>query len=107
VSRLPQVLIQNTSTVGRYNVLDLEAEIAREVTFLVTVTGSPSSFSVDLEGGHAVGPIEIYYPLATVTEPGYVTVNSHWVRYLSASLTALTGGSSPTVSVTVAPGRGE
>ncbi len=76
MSRLPYVLFQNASTPDRYAILDLEADIAKEVTFLVTVSGSPSSFSVDLEGGHAVGPIQMYYPLATVTQPGYVTVGS-------------------------------
>lgn len=102
VSVMPKVLLQNTANLGPWSNYNLETEVAREATFLVTTTGSPASFSIDLEGFHAGGPSNDWYPLLNVTAPGWYTVSSHWVKAFRANLKSISGGSSPTVSVTVA-----
>lgn len=103
MSRLPFTVLLNTSTLGRYSVLDLQANISKEITFQVSISGSPT-FSVDLEGSlNSADPASPWTTLSTVTVPGFYTVSTHWVRYLGANLKTFSG--SGTVSVVVAPAQ--
>lgn len=101
IARLPKILLQNTTNLGRWSSADLEASPAKEVTFQVNVDGTPT-FSIDLEGSNSLlmsGPNNPWGKLLTVTAAGFYTVNSHWVRYLSANLTSISGTGSVSVSV--------
>jgi hypothetical protein len=79
---------------------DLDGSLSKH-TIAVHSTGSPASFTVDFEGSHdnvtwfATGA-------ASITSNAIVTVDNHLFRYMRANLTALTGGSSPTVTATIA-----
>lgn len=68
---------------------------------IVTVTGSPTSVSVNLEGSHDnVNWVNL--TTYTSTSSGYVSFDSQVrVRYVRANLTAITGGSSPTITASI------
>lgn len=79
---------------------DLEDSVAVH-TMIVTVTGSPTSVSVNLEGSHDnVNWVNL--TTYTSTSSGYVSFDSQVrVRYVRANLTAITGGSSPTITASI------
>ena len=92
------VSLYGNSELGTWTNADFQFP-RKEITMIVSVTGSPSSFSVSLEGSHDQ---TVWATLATVTTPGATTVDTHLIRYARANLTALSGGSSPAVSATIA-----
>ncbi|MCG5220273.1 hypothetical protein [Streptosporangium sp. KLBMP 9127] len=68
-------------------------------TMLVTATGSPSQISVQLQGSHDGST---WVDLANTSSwPTAVSVQRA-VRYVRARLGGVTGGSSPTVTATIA-----
>lgn len=80
---------------------DLEG-VYRDLTMCVVTSGSPTNWSVSLEGSHdGVN----WAGLASVGNSGtplFVSVNTHLVRHIRANLNSLSGGSSPTVTATIA-----
>lgn len=103
---VPFTSLNAATTTGAGSSRDL-GELADHHTMLFTVTGG-ASWTIVLEGSHddthwlslgqgsgsSAGPIEVTVP--TTALPGTL------VRYVRANLTALTGGSSPTVTATIA-----
>jgi hypothetical protein len=70
------------------------------------VTGSPASLSIQLEGSPDGVAAFLLGSAGTSTSGGIITLSSLvYVPYLRVNLTALSGGSSPTVTATVAYAR--
>jgi hypothetical protein len=84
---------------------DLEGVSARH-TFVTTATGDPTSYGVALEGSHD----EVtWFTLQTASGLSGTVVRSypdgataHLVRFVRVNLTGLSGGTSPTVTATIA-----
>ena len=104
-AELGTVVIQNATAASSSNgVLDME-RMSGKVTFVVTVNGSLSSFSLNLQAAQwTSGPSSPYVTLQTVTAPGVYTFEADLFRYFTADLASISGGSFPanTISVTVA-----
>lgn len=106
MSHLPFTSLMNAGAPTDGGVLDLQAGLCRQLTMIVGVSGAPSSFSVNLEGAHDLSAGDSPWAvLATADSAGAVTVDTHWVRYVRASLISLSGGSTPLVSATLAAVR--
>ena len=68
----------------------------------VVVTGSPSAVTVNLEG--SLDGVN-FVQLGTASAAGMFWVTDTPVKYVRANLATLTGGTSPTVTVTMSAGR--
>ncbi|MEW2383374.1 hypothetical protein AB0873_14965 [Micromonospora sp. NPDC047707] len=78
---------------------DLEDSVANH-TMALTVTGSPSSWAVDLEGSH--DGLTWFWLGSGGSASGTLVHAPRVVRFVRARLSALTGGTSPTVTATIA-----
>jgi hypothetical protein len=100
---LPFTSLDAVTSVGPGTARDLGGLVSRH-TALLWSTGGPSITAV-IEGSHdgtnwvrissnnMAGPISV------------VSATDYQVRYVRANLTAMSGGSSPTVTVTIASGE--
>ena len=103
---LPFTSLSAATSTGSGASKDLEG-VFRTHTLAVTITGSPSAFSINLQGSHDGISWYTSNAAATLTEQnvgtaGYATHDLYLWRYVRANLTVLTGGSSPTVTATIA-----
>lgn len=97
---LPFVSLDAAGATGAGEVKDLETSLHHH-TFVVTKTGNPSAFRVRCEVSQDG---ENWFTPAILDETGppwWANVEGSW-RYVRANLTDLQGGTSPTVTVTVA-----
>ncbi|MDG4756057.1 hypothetical protein O7630_34500 [Micromonospora sp. WMMD718] len=78
---------------------DLEASLGNH-TMLLTVTGSPPSWQVALEGSH--DGQTWFFLNAGGSSSGPLVHATQVVRHIRARLSSLTGGESPSVSATIA-----
>jgi hypothetical protein len=116
---LPFTALASASSTGPGAVVDLNGT-SNEFSMFVVTSGSPSAAEVQLEGSHdgvnwfdlpvaisaitgnvastefTNGQVESYLPGAQVKP---------FARYVRANLETLTGGTSPTVTATVAVGK--
>lgn len=87
----------NTNGVAK----DLEGTF-RTHSLFVFVTGDPTHYTVGLQGSHD----GIHWTGGPGINDGgstaYVTTDDHLYRYVRANLSNLSGGSSPTVTATIA-----
>lgn len=80
---------------------DLEGVFSKH-TIVMASTGNPTTVSVTLEGSHdGVNWFDAGAPTITLSVTK-ATVDTHLLRYVRANLITLSGGSSPTVTVTIA-----
>lgn len=98
--RLPFTSLNAATAVGAGSSRDLEGSFTNH-TMVVTATGNPTQVTVALEGSldgsnwlAIGGGVNCVPPLAIG--------NSRTVRYVRANLTALVGGTSPTVTAIIA-----
>jgi len=82
-------------------------EVADHHTLFVTATGSPSSWTVKLQGSHDdLTWVDLHSASGSTATTAVTAPQSdapgHLVRYIRANLTSLVGGSSPTVTATIA-----
>jgi hypothetical protein len=96
---LPFASLNAATATGAGTSRDLEG-LYRYVTMAMSATGSPSTVNIDLEGSHD-GTNWVVLTGAALSQ-GAVSVNAHLIRYVRANLKTLTGGSSPTVTATIA-----
>ena len=98
---LPFVSLDAVGSTGAGESHDFETAV-RDMTMIATCTGSPDSAVVQLQGSH---DNESWIGFSSVTLSGVSTVATttalHWIRYVRANLTTLSGGSSPTVTATI------
>ena len=102
---LPFTSLDAAAATGAGASRDLEA-LSGHHTMVVSSTGSPSSVSVILEGSHD-GSVWVQLGTAVGAGPSVRTVPGdgvleHLVRFVRANLVTLSGGSSPTVTATIA-----
>lgn len=97
---LPFVSLSAASALGAGVSRDLE-EVLSCHGLVVTVTGSPDMMNVALEGS-LDGTTWVAVATASGASPAAVFVDARPVRYVRANLTVLTGGTSPTVTATMA-----
>lgn len=109
---LPYVSLNAATAVGPGAARDLEA-ISNEHSMLVHVTSSlgAPSYQLNLEGSHDgtnwISMVNIQStgggstPIDTMTSTS-TSAGSAWVRYVRANLIQLSGGSSPTITATIA-----
>lgn len=83
-------------------------QATRHHTIHVTVTGSPNSTAVLLEGSHDGQRWFLLVAAGTGTgdTQAVKTVSEHWVRHVRANLTTLSGGTNPAVTATIASAAG-
>jgi len=98
---LPFTILNAVTATGTSAAKDLEG-VGSTFDILLFTTGSPSTVTVLLEGSHdGTNWYQITNPAVTLSTP-HVAVTGYLFRFVRASLTTLTGGSSPTVTATVA-----
>lgn len=116
---LPFVSLDAAISTGPGVAVDLNGT-SNEFTLVVFTSGSPASFDVELQGSHdgsnwfsldlSVGPS------ISVNSTEYTNTNNNsggqaasrvkpHARYVRANLDTLTGGTSPTVTATIAVGK--
>lgn len=97
---LPFTSLNAATTTGAGASKDLEEVLATHLA-IVEITGNPSSVTIVLEGSHD-GSRWVY--LGQVANFNGVTAiaGAGAVRHIRANLTTLTGGTSPTVTATIA-----
>lgn len=112
---LPFASLSAVSAVGAGSSADLNG-VSDEFTMYVTSTGSPT-YLVHLEGSHdgvnwfTVATSSSANPVSTVVSGGQQAGSSpvasymHLARYVRANLISLSGGSSPTITATIAVGE--
>ncbi|MFJ1539298.1 hypothetical protein ACIODS_12215 [Micromonospora chalcea] len=104
---LPFTSLNAATSTGVGVARDYETSL-RYHTIHVTVAGSPNGANVSLEGSHdgqrwfLLGAVGV----GTGQTQAVRTVNEHFVRYVRANLTDLSGGTSPTVTATIASAAG-
>lgn len=98
---LPFVALDAVAATGPGPTKDLEG-VCREFSIVVTATGAPDNVSVVLQGSHDE---LVWYGIATVPLGAFSPDPGHFTRYVRANLQALSGGTSPTVRVTIAHGN--
>ena len=119
-SRLPFTSLNSATDTGAGTSVDLEG-VANEFTMNVVVTGSPSSLTVRLQGSHdgtnwftildsdnsgsKVYGTEYANKHETLDNSLTARPLKPHARYVRANLVTLTGGTSPTVTATVATGE--
>lgn len=96
---LPFVSLNAATATGAGASRDLEGVYTRH-TLAVSVTGGPESLQVRLEGSH--DGINWHVLSGTFASTGFYTADSHLVRYVRANFISISGGSSPTVTATIA-----
>lgn len=69
-----------------------------DMTFQVTSTGAPSAIAGQFIGSNDLAN---WYQIGTFSADGIYPISGITVRYISASLDTLTGGTAPTVTVSV------
>lgn len=79
------------------------AGVLRDFTWAISVTGSPSGISVTLQGS-LDGTLWSVLDTSTNTSGELRGIAGTPVTFLRANLGTLTGGSAPTVTVTIQPG---
>lgn len=98
---LPFVSLSAANSTGPGAVRDFEGAV-RDITMVVSTTGAPSSCSVALEGSHdQTSWFSVRNGTGTSTPTAFSNLGTDWFRYARANLTALSGGSSPTVTATI------
>lgn len=105
---LPFRVLAAATATGAGAAVDL-ANVVDTFTAQYVTTGGPSGYAAKLQGS-LDGATWVDLPSLNVTADGLVTNNAtgvtrYAVRFIRANVTTLTGGTSPTVSVTVVPGR--
>jgi len=98
---LPFVSLDAATVAGTGASRDLEG-VGSIFGVLVFATGSPSTVTVQLEGSHDdVNWFAVGSPTIT-TAPSYTNFTDLAFRYVRANLVTLSGGSAPTVTVSIA-----
>lgn len=98
---LPFLTLLNATSNGPGVAHDLERTSGKH-TLAVTVTGGPTAANVIMQGSHDGSTwFNLLPSVAVDTNPPTVTVVSVW-RYVRAVLSGLSGGTSPTVTATIA-----
>jgi len=98
---LPFTALNAVTATGAGASRDLEKAFATFDVLLFT-TGSPTTVTVVLEGSHdGTNWYQIGNPAITLSTP-HQLITGYVFRYVRANLITLTGGSSPTVTATVA-----
>jgi hypothetical protein len=101
---LPYLSLDAATAAGPGAVLDL-GRVESEFTLAVFTTGSPSTCNVVLQGSHDG---ENWAGISGPASVGLNNSNSGFlVRYVRADCTALSGGTSPTVTATIAAAGGD
>jgi len=100
-SPLPFTSLNAATSTGAGTSKDLES-VASTYGVIVTATGGPSTVTCSLEGSH--DNVNWYtVPSPTITAAGTFTLFQNLLfRYVRVNLVTLSGGSSPTVTATVA-----
>lgn len=96
---LPFTSLGAATSVGPGSSRDLE-DVLRTHTMFVTVTGSPSGVLVRLQLSH--DGLNWHSIDSVSGGDGVVTSADHLARYVRADVATLSGGSSPTVTTTIA-----
>lgn len=97
---LPFVSLDGASDLGAGTSRDLEGVLSNH-GLIVAATGNPTLMNVALEGSHD-GVTWVRFATASGSTPAAGFVDGRPVRHVRANLTALDGGTSPTVTATVA-----
>jgi len=98
---LPFTILNAVTATGLGASKDLEG-VGSTFDILLFTTGSPTTVTVSLEGSHdGTNWYAITNPVATLSVP-HVSITGFLFRFVRANLITLTGGSSPTVTATVA-----
>jgi hypothetical protein len=98
---LPFVSIDAAASTGPGAAKDLEG-VGSDFGVMVFATGTPSTVTVQLQGSHDnVNWFTVPTPTITAADT-YTNFPNFLCRYVRANLFALSGGSSPTVTVTIA-----
>jgi hypothetical protein len=96
---LPFESLTSATSPGSGTSRDLE-DVQAEHTLIIFATGSPAGFVVHLEGSH---DDTNWVDLGSANEgTPFIAVSYALVRYVRARLFSITGGSSPTVSASIA-----
>lgn len=103
---LPFTSLDAATAVGPGESRDLE-DVRRHFTVVYFATGGPTSASVVLEGSHDGTNWVQVAGMAAGPTPSATTIYTNWFRHIRANLTALNGGTSPTVTATIAVGDEE
>lgn len=98
---LPFASLDAATATGPGASRDLES-LFRVITMAMSTTGSPSTVAIDLEGSH--DGTNWFQLIGGTPSQGAVSIGTHLVRHVRANLKTLTGGSSPTVTATIAVG---
>jgi len=71
-----------------------------DFTVAVTTTGTPDSYSVQVEG--SIDGVNFYLIGAPVTQDGIYAISTSgvYVRYIRANITEVSGGTTPTITMT-------
>lgn len=77
---------------------------ATRLLFEVAITGAPATLGLNIEGSTdpAFGHFEVLAQYTNVTD-GSISLTGLTLPFIRANLTALTGGTAPTVTVTEVP----
>jgi hypothetical protein len=96
---LPFASLENAASLGAGSAKDLET-VQSDHTMIISATGLPAGFVVHLEGSH---DDVTWIQLGSANEGTLVlTVTTHLVRYVRANWISVNGGTSPTVTATIA-----
>lgn len=106
---IPWVMLPAASAVGVGAVFGSPVErgkqaFATRLLFEVAITGAPATLGLNIEGSTdpAFGHLEVLAQYTSVTD-GLISLTGLTLPFLRANLTALTGGTAPTVTVTEIP----
>lgn len=97
----PTTSLNAVTTTGAGTVVDLGV-VRSTHTLQTTVTGTPATVTVNLEGSLAAAGPWATLVASTSTSGDVQTVSGKAVRYVRANLAALTGGTAPTVTALIA-----
>jgi hypothetical protein len=98
---LPFTSLDAATAPGPGAELDLQ-RVEKDFTIAAWATGSPSSVNLTLQGSHdGTNWVNL---TSNVPLGGMTAAGGFLVRYVRANLTAITGGTSPAITATIAAG---
>lgn len=98
----PFTSLNAVTAIGAGSARDLE-DVYRAHTLIATATGNPVGWQIKLEGSHdGTNFAQLAVVNGAGNGPVVVSASSDIVQHVRASLSSLSGGTSPTVTATIA-----